>query len=854
MVTWQKTGHSGLDELIFGLRTHDQVVWQIEVLSDYQMLCQKLAARAIAEQKHVTYVHFKNLTSLFTPDQRTNALTIHEIDTSEGFEQSARAICSLIERNGSASIMIFDNLSEQLIDWGADLMIENFLRIVSPLLAERQIITYFALQLGRHSCDTVAEISEITQLLINLYHWDTHVTVHVQHASNRYHHQLFWPHRLHGETCVPLSIDELAGRFMEIIRKKENDLNPEGNLWHDYLDKRDPIFTAQMQKRLLTSEQRMGHLVKTYFNYNDLININNRMIGSGKIGGKAVGMLLARNILQSESLKDEDFTSTLEPHDSYYIGTDIFYSYIVENNGWSIWMAQKEENGYYSEAEKLRDILLRGTFSERMHDAFRQLVNVFGQSPIIVRSSSLLEDDFGNAFAGKYESVFCANQGTPEERLEAFEQAVRIVYASTMSQDALKYRINRNLDKKDEQMAILVQRVSGQRQGHFFYPLMAGVAHSENLYVWNDKLDVSAGMLRLVFGLGTRAVDRVEGDYPRLVALDQPLLSSHASKEDENTYSQRFVDLIDLESNELVTLPLEAMLREDPSIDLTQVGEIDWVETQRLRELGYHDNPKWVLNFNKFLSNDTMMNTIRDMTKHLEAAYEYPVDLEFTINLTDKRDYQINLLQCRPLQTKSIGSRVDIPQTIDIRDTMIETNGHFMGGNVRLNVKYIVYVNPESYSKLPDQDKYQIARLIGLLNHKLFDVDDAPTLLLGPGRWGTTTPSLGVPVQYSEIDNIAALGEVSFEVSGMMPELSFGSHFFQDLVEGGIFYMAVLPHIKDYILNLSIFEDKKNIFTKILPEHYRWADIISIYDFSPDNLTIFSDITTQRLLCVRLNT
>ncbi|NLV47964.1 MAG: hypothetical protein GXY22_04830 [Clostridiaceae bacterium] len=177
-----------------------------------------------------------------------------------------------------------------------------------------------------------------------------------------------------------------------------------------------------------------------------------------------------------------------------------------------------------------------------------------------------------------------------------------------------------------------------------------------------------------------------------------------------------------------------------------------------------------------------------------------------------------------------------------------------MGGNVRLNVKYIVYVNPESYSKLPDQDKYQIARLIGLLNHKLFDVDDAPTLLLGPGRWGTTTPSLGVPVQYSEIDNIAALGEVSFEVSGMMPELSFGSHFFQDLVEGGIFYMAVLPHIKDNIFNLSIFEDKKNIFTKILPEHYRWADIISIYDFSPDNLTIFSDITTQRLLCVRLNT
>src|SRR5690606_19313529 len=111
-----------------------------------------------------------------------------------------------------------------------------------------------------------------------------------------------------------------------------------------------------------------------------------------------------------------------------------------------------------------------------------QILEYFGQSPIIVRSSSLLEDSFGNAFAGKYESVFCVNQGTPEERYRAFEQAVRTVYASAMDRDALVYRLNRGLAGRDEQMALLVQRVSGDHFGDLFFPHAAGVGHSANLY------------------------------------------------------------------------------------------------------------------------------------------------------------------------------------------------------------------------------------------------------------------------------------------------------------------------------------------------------------------------------------
>jgi hypothetical protein len=175
-----------------------------------------------------------------------------------------------------------------------------------------------------------------------------------------------------------------------------------------------------------------------------------------------------------------------------------------------------------------------------------------------------------------------------------------------------------------------------------------------------------------------------------------------------------------------------------------------------------------------------------------------------------------------------------------------------MGGNVCMNINYVVYVKPEKYALLNDQERYQVARLVGQLNQTLFDPENAPTLLLGPGRWGTSTPSLGVPVNFSEIDNIAALAEVSFETAGMMPELSFGSHFFQDLVEANVFYLAVLPQITTNYFSLELIERKRNIFIKLLPQHYRWADVIQVYDFSQERMTLFSDITSQKILCICL--
>jgi hypothetical protein len=270
----------------------------------------------------------------------------------------------------------------------------------------------------------------------------------------------------------------------------------------------------------VTRDPQLAALAERYLDLFDLVEIGKRMIGTGQIGGKAVGMLLARAILGKTSPR---WAERLEPHDSFYIGSDVFYTYLIQNDAWWARRSLRDFEEGIEAARGARHRLLRGQFPPDLQEQCVQMLDYFGQSPIIVRSSSLLEDAYGNAFSGKYESVFCANQGTRADRLHAFMDAVHTVYASTTSREALTYRARRRLLDREEQMALLVQRVSGQRYGPFFYPQAAGAGFSFNPFVWNDAIDPKAGFLRLVFGLGTRAVDRADDDYTRIVALNAPL-------------------------------------------------------------------------------------------------------------------------------------------------------------------------------------------------------------------------------------------------------------------------------------------------------------------------------------------
>lgn len=473
------------------------------------------------------------------------------------------------------------------------------------------------------------------------------------------------------------------------------------------------------------------------------------------------------------------------------------------------------------------------------------MLEYFGQSPIIIRSSSLLEDNFGNAFAGKYESVFCVNQGTPQERYEAFEQAVRLVYASTMNEDALNYRMTRGLAWQDEQMAILVQRVSGDRYGNYFFPHVAGVGNSTNLYVWDESIDMNAGMLRLVFGLGTRAVDRTDGDYVKVVCLDNPLRMPPMNYEDQKKFSQHRLDLLSLSSNELESRDVEEILSLPLKADRSLFASPDYATEARMRELGYTNfKTPYLMDFKKLLTNTSFAAIMRDMLAVLSKAYDYPVDIEFTGNFNKDSSFKINLLQCRPLQTKGLGKTVRIPEIKDANDCFILSKGGFMGGSVRLPVDYVIFISANAYLKLSEQGKYELARQIGQINREMKGKN---AMLVGPGRWGSTTPSLGVPVHFSEIYNMKVLCEYSSKKEGFMPELSYGSHFFQDIVETEIFYMAIFDGYQNVVFNPEYVLRQENLLASFLPGGERFKNVIHIAKTT--GMQIYSDIVTQKLLC-----
>ncbi|MBI9073967.1 MAG: PEP/pyruvate-binding domain-containing protein [Desulfatibacillum sp.] len=854
------TGWDSLDAIIDHLRRGDNVVWQVDGIEEYQKLVSLFVNKALSNNERVVYMRFARHVPLL--EERPPNLSIYHLNVENGFESFSAQVHSIITAEGRDTFYVFDSLSDLLHAWATDLMIVNFFFITCPYLFELNTIAYFAILRNRHSFKAIAHIRETTQVLIDVYSYKRKLCVHPIKIQHRYSPTMFFPHIKRDNELIPV-IDsvEATQLFSHLLRDKTEIAQRNLDYWDrlfmraekllqsDTSEEEKQDMVEQLSRLLLSRNKRILALIRKYLTLQDILQIKERLIGTGFVGGKALGMLLARKILHSNhSLK---WDNILEHHDSFYIGSDVFYSYIVQNGWWNLFMAQKTKDGYFSKARRLRDLMLKGEFPEAMKERLQLMLEYFGQSPIIVRSSSLLEDAFGSAFAGKYESYFCVNQSSPEKRYQFFEQAVKKIYASTMNEDALAYRLQRGLDQMDEQMALLVQRVSGAYHKSFYFPHLAGVGLSHNPYVWKRNMDANAGMLRLVLGLGTRAVDRVEDDYPRIVAMDDPVVKPLAGMRDIQKYSQHYVDLLNLEENELQTVSLLELTQKDLNIRLNAVA-VRNNETAQSRENGFLPGPDhWVLTFDHFLTATPFVKTMASMFKTLEKAYETPVDIEFTVNFTQADEIQINLLQCRPFQTIGVNPSVAIPETIQADKVFIQTEGNFMGGNVSQDISAIIWVDPKSYIELSISEKYSIARLIGKLNRLFAHPKRKPTLLAGPGRWGTHTPSMGVPVTFSEINQVVALAEVSFQDGSLVPDLSFGTHFFHDLTETPIFYMAIYPENSGVVFNQQWLDSLPNMLTSISPGDSRWDHVVKVYNLDMHKMILRTDVVTQKLVCYR---
>jgi len=830
------TGIPSLDFTLKELRPGDNVVWQVDDINDYHPFVDRFVRKGIADGLPLVYFRFASHVPLL---DETPGLEILTIDPQSGFEFFVGTILNVIERKGRGALYVFDGLSELAADWYSDRMLGNFFMITCPFLYKLDTIAYFALFNKRHSFNAVESIHQTAQVVLDVYRNRESLFVQPLKVDQRYSPTMY---RLHvwgqDDTFSPVTssttISDILsqtpqpwldfstsrpGIWMKTVSSAQKTLEAMRNGSASEQDVRESF--QRLLRSAITRDEKFMPLVSKYFDLAGLMSVIQRMIGTGLIGGKSLGMLLGRAILKKQV---PHLHELLEAHDSFFIGSDVFYTYLVQNGCWDLRRKANDLDFLIEHNDEAQQKLRSGIFPETIRRQFMEMLDYFGQCPIIVRSSSLLEDSYGNAFSGKYDTVFCANQGTPQQRLAEFMSAVRDVYASTLSVDALSYRSQRGLMDRDEQMSLLVQRVSGELHGENFFPQVAGAGFSFNPYVWDKDIDPSAGMLRLVFGLGTRAVDRLGDDYTRLIALNAPEKRPDTSAGDIRKFSQRLADVLDLTTNQL--------LSKDFNTVITPVSRNLPLDLFAVEEASTTSRGCFYLTFDRLIQDTRFVDDMRTILRVLQDAYDYPVDMEFTANFSADGSYRINLVQCRPFQVRVAGDATDIrsPDTIRKEDLLMESAGPIIGQSTSTNIDRLIYVVPAIYGKMSVSERYAVARAIGRLNRLTAATPGERLMIVGPGRWATSTPALGVPVSFAEINSVSVICEIGVMHEGLVPDVSLGTHFFNDLVEMDILYLAILPDRKGHSINPSLLGSLPSKLTELLPGTEALAQVLRVID------------------------
>ncbi len=871
-----KSGIPGLDEALDNIRLGDNVVWNVTNLNEFSYFVDPYVKQAKEDKRNLIYIRFANHPPLIEMTEEDfklleieennpetefcmierDGIKIYKVNPYNQFETFTLEVHRIIEKEGFDAFYVFDCLSDLQAVWSTDLMMGNFFKVTCPFLFQLDTVAYFPIIRGRHSFDAIAKIRETTQLFLNV-HSNSPEEVYVSPLKvwNRYSQTMFLGHKFNPRTgfVKVLQDGQEVSKYYKTIN--DSDKHQGGQIldsWERYMlqvrmkyaegqnidDECDKICELMM-----TKDEKMLSKIKEYFTFEDYITIYDRRVGSGSVGGKSCGMLLARKIIEKER---PDIYRNLEPDDSFYIGSDLFYTYIVSNDLWDLRVKQRTPEGYYKYGKELEEALKNGTFSEEIKKGFIQILDYFGQNPIIVRSSSFLEDGYGNAFAGKYESVFCVNRGSLEERLAAFEEAVKVVYSSTMNISALEYRKINDLDDTDEQMALLVQRVSGSYYGDYFFPTAAGVGFSYSPYSPLPDMDNSKGMLRLVMGLGTKAVDRTKKDYPRIINLDKPEVTMVKDIREKHRYSQHYLDVIDLKNISLHDIPVGDGLDVIPRYAKRVLVEHDREAERMFRDRGERREIVFV-NCEGLVKNQEFIDEMKEIMDTLETAYDYPVDIEYTVNVGEDNSFNVNLLQCRPLQVSINNEAIEMPEDKNVFFHIKESS---MGMSRKSEIDTICYVDPHSYYEYPYAQKSSISRVINDVNAYCKE-NGKTAILIVPGRIGTSSPELGIPVVFADISYFSAILEESYSEVGYMPELSFGSHMFQDLVEAEIYYGALFENEKKIEFNKDMIYDHKNILKDINPNlSEEIYDMIQVIDFGDDKAEFYHDMNKDETLCV----
>lgn len=588
---------------------------------------------------------------------------------------------------------------------------------------------------------------------------------------------------------------------------------------------------VSLLRRFFTDQLSFISIAKEYVKLTDFYRLIDKMIfppGShGKLGGKSAGLFISSHILQHEEANNELLKNVKVPK-TWYIASDGVLNFMQHNNLEEV-LEQK-----YKDIDEVRieyphivQLFKNSEFPPDIVKGLSVALDDFGDKPLIVRSSSLLEDQMDAAFSGKYKSLFLANQGTKQQRLASLMDAIAEVYASTFGPDPIEYRAERGLLDFHEEMGIMIQEVVGTRIGIYFLPSFAGVAFSQNEFRWSPRIKREDGLVRIVPGLGTRAVDRLSDDYPVLISPGQPNLKINIAPEEILRYSPKNIDVINLKTNEFETISIQKFLEETnynfPSFELVfSVLQGNMIRQPMIYEFD-NINKEYIVTFDGLFSKTDFLKKLDSILKTLQTKMKTPVDIEFA---SDGKDFY--LLQCRP-QSRSIDITADIIPKDVPNDKILFTAKKFVSNGKVPEITHIVYVDPIRYSEISDRNKLlQVGRAVSKLNKIL---PKRKFILMGPGRWGSRGDiKLGVSVTYSDINNTAMLIEIARKKGSYVPEVSFGTHFFQDLVETNIRYLPLYPDEPGIIFNENFLLHSENNFENLLPEYYYLQDTIRVID------------------------
>jgi hypothetical protein len=358
----------------------------------------------------------------------------------------------------------------------------------------------------------------------------------------------------------------------------------------------------------------------------------------------------------------------------------------------------------------------------------------------------------------------------------------------------------------------MIVKIPGTRHGRHFYPQISGIASSFNPFAWNEYIDPRAGVVRLVFGLGTRFNDRSGDDFSRVVALNAPYRRPETDFEEICNYSQRKMDYIDLDNHRL-----ESGYFVDIAKDATDIP----VRLFITEGASFHPimgTRPVALTFDIVLAETEFISTLRWILGALENSFGRVVEIEFGADFTQDRKFTITITSCRTLQEAP-------PAQINPQHIVLNAQGAVVGQSRTLSLDHIVYVTSH-YGQLPLRERYEIARLVGRISKALA----GRSLLLGPGRWCTTSPELGIPGSFAEINRVSAICEIVAMRDNLVPDVSMGAHIFNELVATGMLYFALFPGRKENIVNDDFLDKAPNRLTTLAPEASSWNPVLKVIE------------------------